>query len=143
MRRCMALRQQVGARLEVLASLADKQIAIEDESSAVPVKAQDKPVAQVAAKKVKSAPVAQARQPPAQSKSKPAPAPAAATPARSSAASSDSSNGVQTPAIAAAPISAPTSFPEPPMPTTTVAAQQFGALIRSRDRLLHTACCLS
>lgn len=130
-RRCLVLRQQVGARLEVLASLADKQIAIEDESSAKADDAQDTPMqpTTVAVKKPKAASAAQSRQP-AQNKAKPTPAASATTTSARSApmTSSDSSTSTSAPmaTMTTAPIPSPTSFPEPPMPNP-VAAQPFSA----------------
>ncbi|GAB9466930.1 Sodium hydrogen exchanger 3 [Globisporangium polare] len=135
-RKCMTYRQQVGARLEVLASLADKQIAIEDESSDRVKKAKTQPQQerapaaapppsvvhppQTASKKSKAS-VALARQA-AQNKQKAVPV---ATQRAAPAAIDNSAMQLPTSAVvSAAPIPPPTSFPEPPMPM--VNPQQFG-----------------
>lgn len=134
-RKCMTYRQQVGARLEVLASLADKQIAIEDESSDRVKKAKTQPQQerapaaapppsvvhppQTASKKSKAS-VALARQA-AQNKQKAVPV---ATQRAAPAAIDSSAMQLPTSVVSAAPIPPPTSFPEPPMPM--VNPQQFG-----------------
>ncbi|KAF1335356.1 Sodium hydrogen exchanger 3, partial [Globisporangium splendens] len=122
-RKCMTLRQQIGARLEVLASLADKQIAIEDENSEQVKQQKQEPQhlqqnRQPAAKKTKTA---QARQVATQQPKPSPPSRATVSPAPESA-----TNDVllTTPP---APVPSPTSFPDPPMPMVSPDnAQQFG-----------------
>lgn len=150
-RKCLLYRQQVGARLEVLASLADKQIAIEDESAGerakvTPTAAASKAAAyatsassaapqQSAAKKSKAS-SALARQA-AQSKTKAAAAAAVSARAQPAAAPTDSSsNALLSTASAVAPMASPTSFPEPPMPAP-VPSQQFGASSVCSDHIVY------
>lgn len=150
-RKCMTYRQQVGARLEVLASLADKQIAIEDESSdrikkvktqqqqerasAAVVLSMPAHAPQTASKKSKAS-AALARQA-AQNKQKAAPVAAQ----RTNPATIDSSMQLPTSAaVSTASIPSPTSFPEPPMPMTS--PQQFGSyfIFRQPDCELRVVC---
>lgn len=124
-RKCMTFRQQIGARLEVLASLADKQIAIEDESTDR-VQQQEKKIPPApssqpaAAKKPKASQTRQVAQPP---KATPPPRATAAAAIENN----NNNNNVQLVPTPPAPIPSPTSFPDPPMPMTTpVNPQQFG-----------------
>ncbi|KAG7382746.1 hypothetical protein PHYPSEUDO_004382 [Phytophthora pseudosyringae] len=117
-RRCLTYRQQVGARLEVLASLADKQIAQEDEKSG------GQRVSSAAARRAAAAPSGSA--PPIQQRQSmsAAPqqvyAPSAMNSSNSMSMTTSSSASMAMPNMAAP--TPPMMFPEPPMPTVGFAS---------------------
>ncbi|CAI5711715.1 unnamed protein product [Hyaloperonospora brassicae] len=139
-RRCVTYRKQIGARLEVLASLADKQIALEDEKSggqkATPSSTAAVAAAAAAPRKAKtsrkpalaavSAAVSRAQQHLASVAPRPvyAPqqAPTTSTPIRPASTRSTSMMASHT-----ATPTPPTMFPDPPMPVgfTSVSPSMF------------------
>jgi hypothetical protein len=122
-RKCTTLRQQIGTRLEVLASLADKQIAIEDENSEQVKQQKQEPQHRQQNRQpaVKTTKTAQARQAVTQQPKLSPPSRTAVSPAPESA-----TNNVHL-TTPPAPVPSPTSFPDPPMPMVSPDnAQQFG-----------------